>query len=175
MYYRGSWCPICRAWLQDWLNVENFEEQLRDAGGTFLIVSSQTQQEVDDALDRWGLNLPQMMGIGDPNNEIALLLRKDYSLNVAISGAPGPYKTRGYTYPHGMAQPACLIANKRGKVLYSWATVPKMRNLMGAIARPPAMGIWNYAMIAMKADQTMAKPRGKSLRYMISSFRSRKK
>lgn len=45
-------------------------------------------------------------------------------------------------YEHGMAQPAVLVMQSDGTVLYSWAIVPGVMNLGGAKDRPDLKQVW---------------------------------
>lgn len=58
--------------------------------------------------------------IVDPENVLVKQLKKKGLVDVAI----GNMRLRGYL--HGMAQPAVLIAQQDGTVLYSWAIVPRL-------------------------------------------------
>ena len=58
--------------------------------------------------------------IVDPENVLAEDLRKKNLVNIAISDM----KLR--RYKHGMAQPAVLVIQQDGTVLYSWAIVPRL-------------------------------------------------
>jgi peroxiredoxin len=63
----------------------------------------------------------------DPENVLVEDLKKRNLVNVAISDM----KLR--EYKHGMAQPAVLVIQQDGTVLYSWAIVPR---LVRSLAHP---------------------------------------
>ena len=176
VFYRGAWCPFCTGWFKEWLKIENFATQLRCLNAAFLVVSSENQDEVDRLMKKLGMDAfdARAFGIGDPENTLALHLRQEGLLNVAITGEPGPCTIGGCSYPRGMVQPACLALEMRDQhahVLYSWATVPKMLNLQGATDRPSPLKIWDYVMNAMKPDgKKMKKPKGKTMRYIGVHF-----
>jgi hypothetical protein len=70
----------------------------------------------------------------DPKNEVAAELKRREKLNVAITPKSG--------YEHGMAQPAILVMQSDGTVLYNWAIVPGVMNLGGAKDRPDMTQVW---------------------------------
>lgn len=70
--------------------------------------------------------------LSDPENKIAAMVLEDYGLKVAITEKKG--------YEHGMAQPAVLVLQKDGTVLYKWAIDP------GVVSQPAARccgQVWN--------------------------------
>jgi hypothetical protein len=72
--------------------------------------------------------------IVDTENQIAAKLKSRGKLNVAITSKSG--------YEHGMAQPAILVMQSDGTVLFDWAIVPSVMNLGGAKDRPNLKQVW---------------------------------
>lgn len=173
LFYRGGWCPICKQWLQDWLKIQDLQTQLKKLNGALLVICAQSQSLVNANLTFWGLAETgiKCQGIGDPTHSIARHFKKEKLINVAISGGPGPYRVHHYTYPKGMAQPACLVIKADGTVLYSWSNVPKRINMMGGLQRPTAADIWRFTVqnLNTRSGAKLRRPRLKSL-YFLSAF-----
>eukprot|EP00210_Caulerpa_lentillifera_P003272 g3123.t1 len=180
-FFRGSWCPFCKAWLQEWSNIKNLALELRSINAVLLMVSSQSQSEVTTTLTNWNVLTSELKsagvkGIGDPKNTIAEKLRFEKYVEILISGSPGPYTKKGMTYPHGMAQTACVAFQKGKKTpIYDWATIPTPLNLDGAINRPSPQEIWSYLMtkrgeINSVKKSKIRKPKGETMRYIVRLF-----
>jgi hypothetical protein len=78
-----------------------------------LIVTAEDPKHLPEVLSKTKFSGETIV---DPDNILAAELKSRGLLNVAISEKGG--------YPHGMAQPAALVVNQRGKALVSWAIVP---------------------------------------------------
>jgi hypothetical protein len=94
--------------------------------------------------------------IVDPENQIAAEMKQRGKLSVSISPKAG--------YEHGMAQPAILVMQSDGTVLYDWAIVPGVMNLGGAKDRPDLKQVWENMEAKMNGKPEVHK------KYDLQSF-----
>lgn len=109
VFYRGSWCPFCQAYLKA---LQSLTPRITAAGGKIFTVTSEDASQLPKMRDASGYTGETIV---DPENLLAKELKRRGIVDVAISEHKG--------YPHGMAQPAVLIGGKQ-RVWYKWAIVP---------------------------------------------------
>ncbi|KAF2665792.1 hypothetical protein BT63DRAFT_75747 [Microthyrium microscopicum] len=143
VFYRGHWCPFCQGYLK---TLETLLPSITTAGGKVLAITAEIGHE--DAM-RASTGYTGTM-ISDPTNSIAAALKAQGKLDVAITDNTLT-KTKGYE--HGMAQPAILIIQQDGTVLYDWAIVPAVMNLGGAKDRPDLVQVWENAEAKMEGKK----------------------
>jgi hypothetical protein len=94
--------------------------------------------------------------IVDTENQIAAELKRRGKLDVYISSTKG--------YEHGMAQPAIIVMESNGTVLFDWAIVPGVMNLGGAKDRPDLKQVWE------NVEATMSGKPKVHAKYDLTSF-----
>jgi hypothetical protein len=124
------------------------------AGGKAVAVTAESEQYLPDTIKTTGYSGEVIV---DPTNKIAAELKERVNLNVAISSKSG--------YEHGMAQPAILVLQNDGTVLFDWAIVPGMMNLGGAKDRPDLNQVWENVLARLDGQPLMHK------KYDLLSFR----
>ncbi|KAK3054592.1 hypothetical protein LTR09_004321 [Extremus antarcticus] len=112
VYYRGHWCPFCTLSLKQ---LHEIESNIVAAHGTPLIVTAEVETHLGAIRSQTGYTGDAIV---DPENLLASDLKRRGLLDVAISDKAG--------YEHGMAQPAVLVMQKDGTVVYQWAIVPSL-------------------------------------------------
>jgi peroxiredoxin len=128
LVYRGHWCPFCQAYLR---TLESLRPAITVAGGKVIAITAELEQHLEETRSLTGYSGDVIV---DPENQIAAELKRREKLNVAISSKAG--------YEHGMAQPAILVMQSDGTVLFDWAIVPSVMNLGGAKDRPDLKQVW---------------------------------
>jgi len=128
VFFRGHWCPFCIAYLKA---LQSLLPSITAAGGKVIAITAEPEQHLKETLSSTGYSGDVIV---DPENQIAEELKGRGKLNVAISPKAG--------YEHGMAQPAVLVMQRDGTVLYNWAIVPGVMNLGGAKDRPDLKQVW---------------------------------
>jgi peroxiredoxin len=128
LVYRGHWCPFCQAYLK---SHQSLLPAITAAGGKVIAITAEPEQHLESTRSLTGYSGEIIV---DPENQIAAELKRRGKLDVAISSKAG--------YEHGMAQPAILVMQSDGTVLYDWAIVPSVMNLGGAKDRPDLKQVW---------------------------------
>jgi len=128
VFYRGHWCPFCISYLK---TLQTLLPSITAASGKVIAITAEPQEHLASTLTQTGYTGTTIV---DPSNSIAAELKSRNKLNVAISSKSG--------YEHGMAQPAILVMQSDGTVLFSWAIVPGVMNLGGAKDRPDLKQVW---------------------------------
>jgi peroxiredoxin len=134
--FRGHWCPFCQAYLK---SLQSLLPAITAAGGKAIAITAEPEQHLAETRSLTGYTGDVIV---DPENQIAAELKRREKLTVAISSKAG--------YPHGMAQPAILVMQSDGTVLYDWAIVPSVMNLGGAKDRPDLKQVWENAEAKME-------------------------
>ncbi|KAK5047474.1 hypothetical protein LTR84_006570 [Exophiala bonariae] len=138
VFYRGHWCPFCRAYLQ---SLQKLSPSITALGGKTLTVTSEPASFLSETRKLSGY---QGDAIVDTENTLVGLVKERYGLEVAVSEKKG--------YENGMAQPAILVlrGEKGGEivgpertVLEKWAIIPSVMNLGGASDRPDLEQVWD--------------------------------
>lgn len=124
------------------------------AGGKAIAVTSEPEKFLQDTIKATGYNGEI---ICDTKNKIAGELKERTNLQVAISSKSG--------YEHGMAQPAILVMQSDGTVLFEWAIIPGMMNLGGAKDRPDLNQVWENVQARLNGQSIVHK------HYDLQSFR----
>ncbi|KAE8446007.1 hypothetical protein EG329_012646 [Mollisiaceae sp. DMI_Dod_QoI] len=138
VFYRGHWCPFCRAYLR---TLQGLSPSITSLGGKTLIITSEPASFLAETR-----SLTSYSGdaIVDTKNTLVEFVKERYELEVAVSEKKG--------YENGMAQPAILVlrGGKGGDmmggkeaVLEKWAIVPSTMNLGGASDRPDLEQVWD--------------------------------
>lgn len=175
-FYRGHWCPVCRAWVTRFLDVEpSLAAWLREHDAQLLFVCSQRDDAVQRTAKAWhvgnvGGAEQSVTFVSDPENALAVYLRERGLCEVAVTGLGrrDGYANHRYRYDNGMAQPAVLVMRGGGgsaaatepgeaaaaaRVVYRWAIRPGVMNMGGAVDRPDPVTI----MAAVSAAESEAK------------------
>jgi peroxiredoxin len=123
------------------------------AGGKAIAVTAEPEQHLQDTINTSGYTGEIIV---DPTNKIAAEMRQRVNLTVAISSKSG--------YEHGMAQPAILVIQNDGTVLFKWAIVPGVMNLGGAKDRPDLNQVWENVLARLNGQPLVHE------RYGLQSF-----
>ena len=99
-------------------NLQSLAGQITAANGTTIIVTAEPVVHLPASRSASGYD---GLAIVDPGNILAAELNKRGVLQLAISNKSG--------YVDGMAQPAILVLQKDGTVLYDWAITPGLVSL----------------------------------------------
>jgi peroxiredoxin len=109
--------------------LHTIESSISSAGGSVLVVTSEPEEHLAATRKSSGLQTTILV---DTENELAMYLKQQGTLDVAISEKKG--------YVKGMAQPAVLVIKggngagmekgKDGEVLERWAIVPSLVSLL---------------------------------------------
>ncbi|KIM98217.1 hypothetical protein OIDMADRAFT_146894 [Oidiodendron maius Zn] len=138
VFYRGHWCPFCRAYLRA---LQDLSPSISSLGGKTLIVTSEPASFLPEMR-----KLTSYSGdaIIDTKNTLVGFVKERYELEIAVSEKEG--------YENGMAQPGILVLRggeggdmmgQEGAVLEKWAIVPSTMNLGGASDRPELGQVWD--------------------------------
>lgn len=139
VYYRGIWCPYCRAYLEE---LDKLHEHIKSIGGQVFGLCADTPQDVEATVRKWKVSFPI---ISDRSHVLAKYLKSEGILPVVITGRGGDVGYRGayYTkhprmskYEHGCVQPGLLVLPRTGGPWFRWHIEPKVMNLGGASDRP---------------------------------------
>jgi peroxiredoxin len=128
LVYRGHWCPFCQAYLK---SLQTLLPAITARGGKVIAITAEPEQHLQETRSLTGYTGDVIV---DPENQVAAELKSRGKLVVAITPKAG--------YEHGMAQPAILVMQSDGTVLYDWAIVPSVMNLGGAKDRPNLTQVW---------------------------------
>jgi len=143
VFFRGSWCPFCQAYLRE-MNGD-FLRAIRERGGELFGVTAHSEGAAAGAKRDWGLDYPV---VSDPDNGLAQ--RFDVAITpkaeTPLADAPGEY-------PTGMAQPAVIALDGKGQVRFRWAIDPSEMNLGGASDRPLPMDVWRVIDAALDGQK----------------------
>jgi peroxiredoxin len=150
LVYRGHWCPFCVAYLK---SLQSLLPTITAAGGKVIAITAEPEQHLESTRSSTGYNGDVIV---DLENQIAAELKRRGKLSVAISSKAG--------YEHGMAQPAILVMQSDGTVLYDWAIVPSVMNLGGAKDRPDMKQVWENIEAKMDGKPEVHK------KYNLQSF-----
>ena len=112
------------------------------AGGQVIAITAEPAEHLQQTLDATGYRGETIV---DPENKIVAEMKARGKLDVAITPKSG--------YKHGMAQPALLVMQNDGTVVYNWAIVPSVMNLGGAKDRPDLKQVWENAEAKMKGER----------------------
>jgi len=122
VFFRGDWCPWCKAYLNDFNEVV---EEIRRLGGDLIGITSQVG---NTSKKTQGLNFEIL---SDPENTEALR----YGVNITPK-TETPLANVDGQYENGMAQPAVIAESSSGTKLYEWIIVPAEMNFGGVKDRP---------------------------------------
>lgn len=89
--------------------------EIQQKRGTAVIVTAEEEKFLTDVLAKTKFSGKT---ITDPDTSLVKELKSRNLVSVAVTDRGG--------YPHGMIQPAVLVVNKEGKVIYQWAIEPSM-------------------------------------------------
>ncbi|KAF4503416.1 hypothetical protein FAGAP_369 [Fusarium agapanthi] len=138
VFYRGHWCPFCRAYLQ---TLQGLSPSISSLGGKALIITSEPASFLPEMRKLTGYSGDAIV---DTKNTLVELVKERYGLEITVTERKG--------YEHGMAQPGILVL-RRGKggdvtgqggaVLEKWAIVPSAMNIGGASDRPDLEQVWD--------------------------------
>jgi peroxiredoxin len=123
------------------------------AGGKVIVITAEPEQHLKETISTTGYSGDVIV---DPENQIAAEMKRREKLNVSISSKAG--------YEHGMAQPAILVMQSDGSVLYDWAIVPGVMNLGGAKDRPDLKQVWENVDARMNGKPEV------HMKYNLQSF-----
>ncbi|KAF2484525.1 hypothetical protein BDY17DRAFT_295813 [Neohortaea acidophila] len=140
VFYRGHWCPFCISWIKD---LQRLVPEIQQKRGTAVIVTAEEEKFLTDVLAKTKFSGKT---ITDPDTSLVKELKSRNLVSVAITDRGG--------YPHGMIQPAVLVVNKEGKVIYQWAIQPSMMNLGGAKDRVSLQEVWEDVQGILTGDKT---------------------
>ncbi|XP_062518172.1 uncharacterized protein LOC134193352 [Corticium candelabrum] len=96
-------------------------------------VTAQPQEEADKAVTQLRLHYKTY---GDPDHKLATHLKDKGLLDVIIARQGDSRHPKVKDYKDGMAQPAVVVVNREGAVLYSFIVTPGLSNAYGATGRP---------------------------------------
>ncbi|KAI6754918.1 hypothetical protein HG530_012670 [Fusarium avenaceum] len=140
VFYRGHWCPFCRAYLQ---TLQGLSPSISSLGGKTLIITSEPASFLPEMRKLTGYSGDVIV---DTKNILVELVKENYGLEIAVTERKG--------YENGMAQPGILIlrggkgedvTGQGGVVLEKWAIVPSAMNIGGASDRPDLEQVWDNA------------------------------
>jgi len=141
VFYRGKWCPFCKAQLKD---VQAVVDEMKRAGVAVYGHTAETQEQANAAQKEWGLDFDL---IGNPDLSLAQFLAKE--------GIVAPVIQPDKRYQNSMVQPAIVFVRRRdGAVLFRWAHVPALSNLGGAKDRPVFQKVWELLSKKLNAPQS---------------------
>lgn len=105
LFYRGNWCPICTAQIQELME---YEEKFRSLGIKFRFISSQAHKKSERFAKRTGMNADFLV---DPKNRVATKLGILHK-----GGLPLGFQILGFETD--MAKPTIIITDKNGKIKF---------------------------------------------------------
>ena len=118
-------------------------ESIKASNGTQLLVTAEDPKHLPEVLFKTKYSGETIV---DPENILAAELKSRGLVDVAISEKGG--------YPHGMAQPAALVVDKKGKALVSWAIVPGVVSIH--------IESWEKRLIDLPTDEPWRRQRSSS-------------
>eukprot|EP01094_Clydonella_sp_ATCC50884_P023315 TRINITY_DN5552_c0_g1_i4.p1 TRINITY_DN5552_c0_g1~~TRINITY_DN5552_c0_g1_i4.p1 ORF type:complete len:997 (-),score=248.93 TRINITY_DN5552_c0_g1_i4:271-3261(-) len=143
IFFRGSWCPFDRSYLQAWSEyVERAEEQ----NGLILGISTQDTIVTASLASLWGLQFPLL-------SDLYLELTREYG--VTQGRVRNPLQQKNYSGSAGvMCQPGVVLLQD-GKPVFTWTSTPQGGNLNGAANRPCPDSVWRVLESAQKPEEMM--------------------
>ncbi|GAQ87497.1 hypothetical protein KFL_003570060 [Klebsormidium nitens] len=128
IFEMGDWCVLCRHDVNLW---REQLPRLEALGGTFFIVTAQSQEALRTSASDWGLNgLPV---VSDPDNVLA----RDMGISVCEEPVRPCIQRYFDTYKNNqVCAPGYVIVNQQGAELSAWHQTPTVHNIGGAIDRP---------------------------------------
>ena len=106
IFYRGAWCPVCRAWLSDF---EAAKADFDEVGVTLRAVAG--EPDVDTKLQAKGITL-SFDNIADPTLDIAHAYQEK-GLELFLEHSD--------QFDHEMVQPAIAVTDENGSLKLSWS------------------------------------------------------
>jgi len=106
IFYRGNWCPICTAQVNE---LKKFEQQFNDLEVKIALISPQSHEKSRSHAKKVGMDYDFLV---DVNNEAA---KKLGILHVA--GTPKGFEVLGFE--SDVPKPTTFVINEKGKVVYA--------------------------------------------------------
>eukprot|EP00730_Choanoeca_flexa_P001946 TRINITY_DN10852_c0_g2_i2.p1 TRINITY_DN10852_c0_g2~~TRINITY_DN10852_c0_g2_i2.p1 ORF type:complete len:217 (+),score=41.28 TRINITY_DN10852_c0_g2_i2:147-797(+) len=120
IFFRGAWCPWCRAYLQD-VNI-NLLPTLKKLKGKVYAISSESDAVTATIAENFKIDFPVV-------NDTSTAFARRFDIKVTPKGsirADDPY-----AHPDGIIQPAVVMYHK-GEKFFVWRSEPSKSNISGA-------------------------------------------
>lgn len=106
LFYRGNWCPLCMAQIQE---IATQYKELEKRNVNMVFISPQSHRHTKSLAKKFGLNFNYLV---DPKNKVAKQLQI-FSKN----GLPMGFQVLGYDSDTVM--PTVIITNRDGKIVFA--------------------------------------------------------
>ncbi len=106
IFYRGNWCPICSAQVQE---LGDFEKQFNELGVRITLISPQSHQKSKNHAKRVGMDYDFLV---DVNNQAAKTLGILHE-----NGLPTGFQVLGYETD--VPKPTTFVLDENGKVIFA--------------------------------------------------------
>lgn len=106
IFYRGNWCPICTAQVNE---LKKFDDQFKELGLRITLISPQPHEKSRKHASRVGMDFDFLV---DSDNKAAKVLGILHS-----SGTPKGFELLGYETD--VPKPTTFVLNEKGKVIYA--------------------------------------------------------
>ncbi len=128
LFYRGNWCPICTAQVQE---LTSFETQFQNRGIKITLVSPQSHQKSKTHAQKYNLPFDFLV---DKKNAAAKTLGI-----LSSAGLPAGLELLGYE--SDVPMPTLFILDEKGKVIYADLTEnyrvrPRSQDILKALDEP---------------------------------------
>lgn len=125
IFYRGNWCPICTAQVNE---LKDFERQFNELGLKVTLISPQPHEKSRRRAQKVGMDYDFLV---DVNNETAKKLGILHS-----SGTPKGFEVLGYDTD--VPKPTTFVLDEKGKVVFADLTTnyrvrPKPEDILTAL------------------------------------------
>ncbi len=148
VFYRGSWCSMCKDQL---CKINPLYSKIKKLKGEIIAISAENYDTSIETFSDLALSYPL---ISDEKNNLAkkykveLTERKtnlwDKLFNLTKQyGGNYSRMAKNNTYQDGMSQPAIVVFDQKGEVIFSWKKFPAMKNYYGAIDRMAVEDVLN--------------------------------
>lgn len=127
IFYRGNWCPICTAQVNE---LGNFENELKELGLKVTLISPQSHEKSRRHAKKIGMDYDFLV---DVNNEAAKTLGILHA-----DGVPKGFEVLGFE--PDVPKPTTFVLNEAGKVVYADLTTnyrlrPKPEDIFAALRK----------------------------------------
>lgn len=125
IFYRGNWCPICTAQVNE---LRKFDKQFKESGLKVTLISPQSHEKSRRHAKKVGMDYDFLVDVG---NEAAKKLGILHT-----SGVPKGFEVLGYD--SDVPKPTTFVLDEKGKVVYADLTTnyrvrPRPEDILAAI------------------------------------------
>ncbi len=159
VFYRGGWCSVCKDQL---CKINPLYSKIKKMGGEIIAISAESYDTSVETFQDLNLSFPLL---SDEKNNLAkkykveITDRKasiwDKFLTIAKkAGANVSPLQKANTYQEGMSQPAIVVFDQTGDLIFSWKKFPLLKNYYGATDRMAVEDVLNIVEFMLSPTYT---------------------